>query len=86
MHNCRKSRQDGTHAADIIDIGKDLIAVKAALGHGHFLAWIEVEFSMSIDSAQRFMAVADRLGDQMPHGAVFQPSALYALAAPAKKS
>lgn len=69
-------------ASDIIEIGKDLIAVKEALGHGQFLPWIEAEFGMSADSAHRFMNVADRLGSQIPHGAEFQPTALYALAAP----
>lgn len=69
-------------AADIIEIGNDLIAVKSALGHGHFLKWIETEFGMSDDSAGRFMAVAQRLGDKIPHTAEFTPSVLYALAAP----
>lgn len=69
-------------ASDIVDIGRDLIAVKEAVGHGHFLSWIDAEFGMSEDSAQRFMGVAKRLGDQIPQNAVFDRTALYALAAP----
>jgi hypothetical protein len=69
-------------AQDIIEIGKDLAAVKDALPHGQFGKWIEAEFEMSQDTAGRFMNVAAKLKDQIPHGAEFQPSVLYALAAP----
>lgn len=68
-------------AQDIIEIGRDLIEVKAALGHGKFLGWIEAEFGMTDQSARRFMQVADRFGKSnmvldLP------PTALYELAAP----
>lgn len=53
-----------------------------ALGHGNFLPWIEAEFGMSEDTAGRFMQVASRLADKIPHGAEFAPSVLYSLAAP----
>lgn len=53
-------------AADIIEIGRDLIAVKKALGHGHFLRWIEAEFGMAERTAQRFMNISERLGDKVP--------------------
>ena len=46
-------------AEDIIEIGRDLLAVKASLPHGSFLPWIEAEFGMSERSARRFMQVAD---------------------------
>ncbi|KQP07497.1 hypothetical protein ASF28_10095 [Methylobacterium sp. Leaf99] len=46
-------------AADIIEIGRDLIEIKGQLGHGHFLPWIEAEFGMSVDTAHNFMRVAD---------------------------
>lgn len=67
-------------AEDIIEIGRDLIAVKAKLQHGQFLPWIEAEFEMSEAQAQRFMAVAKKFGNQIPQFAGFQPSVLYSLA------
>lgn len=65
----------------IIEIGKELIAVKADIGHGNFLPWLEAEFGWSYPTAARFMQVAERLGEisQIEN---FQPSALYALASP----
>lgn len=69
-------------ADDIIEIGRDLIAVKEAIGHGNFLPWIEAEFGMSDQSAANFMNVAKRFGGQNPNGLDFTPTVLYALAAP----
>jgi hypothetical protein len=42
-------------AQDIVEIGRELIAVKDRVGHGNFLPWIEREFRMSEDTAARFM-------------------------------
>lgn len=65
----------------IIEMGRELIRVKAALDHGQFGSWIDAEFGWSRDTAQRFMNVAQVFGGrEMPHGAVFQAKALYALA------
>lgn len=69
-------------AEDIVEIGRDLIRVKDLLGHGNFLPWIETEFGMSADTAGRFMQVAKNLSGRIPHGAEFEPTVLYALAAP----
>lgn len=69
-------------AQDIIEIGKDLIAVKEVLGHGHFLSWIEAEFGMSERTAYRFTNVAERLASKLATVATFTPSILYELAAP----
>ncbi|WLT39531.1 DUF3102 domain-containing protein [Synechocystis sp. B12] len=68
-------------AEDIIEIGKDLIAIKEKLPHGQFLPWIATEFEMSKESAGRFMSVASRFPDfrQIDE---FKPSLLYLLAAP----
>lgn len=67
---------------DIIEIGRDLIAVKASLGHGHFLRWIEAEFGMSVRTSQNFIAVAERFGDKYATVAHLAPAVLYTLAAP----
>jgi hypothetical protein len=69
-------------AADIIEIGRDLILVKDKLEHGQFLRWIEAEFGMHEQSARRFMHVAQRFGGKSNTVLDLQPSVLYALAAP----
>lgn len=67
-------------AADIIAIGNDLREVKAQIGHGNFLPWIEAEFSMSERSARRFMDCAESFKSATV--ADLPPTVLYALAAP----
>jgi Protein of unknown function (DUF3102) len=69
-------------AEDIVEIGRELIAVKDRVGHGNFLPWIEREFRMSEDMAARFMNVARNMATQISQGANFQLSILYALASP----
>lgn len=69
-------------AEDIIEIGKDLIAVKARLPHGQFLPWIEAEFGMHRMTASRFMQVAEQYGDKSNIVLHLDPTALYELAAP----
>ena len=64
---------------DIIEIGQHLIAVKNRIGHGNFGSWLDDTFGWSADTAQRFMAVTRAFGE-IPHGAVFEAKALYALA------
>ena len=71
-------------AEDIIAIGRKLIEVKARLGHGQFLAWLEAEFGWHRGTANRFMQVADAFSAvEMSQIATFAASALYLLAAPA---
>jgi NADH dehydrogenase/NADH:ubiquinone oxidoreductase subunit G len=67
---------------DIIEIGRELTAVKAELPHGQFLPWIEREFEMSHVTATQFMNVAERFGGQILNNLTFKPTVLYALAAP----
>jgi hypothetical protein len=43
----------------IIETGRDLIAMKAKLGHGFFLPWLEGELGIGERSAQRYMRVAN---------------------------
>lgn len=69
-------------AEDIIEIGKDLIAIKEKLPHGQFLPWIASEFEMSEPTAKNFMAVARRFGDKTLIISDFNPTVLYQLAAP----
>lgn len=52
-------RERGRRAtADMIEIGRDLMKVKAQLEHGAFLAWLHAEFAMSERSARYYMAAA----------------------------
>ncbi len=69
-------------AEDIIEIGKDLIAVKERLPHGQFLPWLREEFDMSEHTARRFMGVAREYGDKTRIVRDLEPTALYELAAP----
>lgn len=64
----------------IIEMGRGLIAVKERLGHGHFGTWLHAEFRWSADTANRFMNVAKRFGEN-PHIAESAThTALYLLA------
>lgn len=67
---------------DIIEIGRDLIAVKERIGHGNFLPWIEAEFGMAERTARNFMSVSERYGSKSAMVADLPVSALYELAAP----
>jgi DNA repair exonuclease SbcCD ATPase subunit len=77
-------------AEDIIAIGQDLIAVKARLREendnkrGLFLPWIKDEFDMSQVTANNFVQVAKRFGDEkiLSNFDNISVSVLYELAAP----
>lgn len=68
---------------DIIEIGRELTAIKAELPHGQFLPWIAAEFEMSRQTADNFTSVYERFGNgKLPIFSNFKPSILYALSAP----
>lgn len=69
---------------DMIEIGRQLIAVKAILEHGEFLAWIRVEFDQNIRDLQKSMQVAQMIPSSPNAGnyPLLSASALYLLAAP----
>lgn len=69
-------------AEDIVAIGGELVAVKAALGHGRFGDWLSAEFHWTDRVARRLMAVHERFKSDNLSDLAFGPSALYALAAP----
>jgi len=69
-------------AEDIVEIGSDLLAAKAALGYGHFSKWLQLEFSMSERTAANFIQVSERFSDTFANFAEVSPSILYMLAAP----
>lgn len=69
-------------AQSIVMVGQKLIEVKARLGHGRFLSWIQAEFEWSEPTAQRFMRVAQYFKSVNLTDLTIAPSALYVLAAP----
>lgn len=69
-------------AQSVVEVDRDLIAVKAALGHGHFLGWIGAEFGMSEWTARNYMRFAEVYGGISGTVPDLPMGALYELAAP----
>jgi hypothetical protein len=69
---------------DIIEVGKDLLAVRDALPHGQFGPWLAAEFGWTERTARNFMAVAEHFGPktEIISDLTIQPTAAYLLAAP----
>ena len=49
-------------AQNIIEIGKELTAAKQEVGHGNWANWLEENFQLNQQTANRFMRVAERFG------------------------
>jgi DNA repair exonuclease SbcCD ATPase subunit len=64
----------------IVENGRDLLAVKQDIGHGHFVNWIK-SLGISEDTAQRWMGAARNFGE-IPQSAVFDKTAIYLLSKP----
>ncbi|MBP0578980.1 DUF3102 domain-containing protein [Labrys sp. LIt4] len=69
-----------------IETGRDLREQKAALGHGHFLKWIDAEFGMSERTAQRLMSIADMIDSNPTNRTDLEQLSQYALRALAAPS
>jgi len=68
---------------DLIEVGSDLLAVKEALDHGQFGAWLRAEFGWAERTARNFMSVAERFGKSARVADLtIDPTAAYLLAAP----
>ena len=69
---------------DIIEVGQELVAVKDAVGHGHFGPWLRAEFGWTERTAQNFMSVAERFGGntKLISDLSIDATAAYLLAAP----
>jgi Protein of unknown function (DUF3102) len=70
-----------THDA-YIENGRDLIAVKALLGHGAFGKWLKAEVAISERTAQNLMGAAAPVDAESANIAVLPVTAIYRLAAP----
>jgi hypothetical protein len=69
------------HTADIVVIGRDLIAVKDRLAHGQFENWIERELGVGTRAAQYYMSVAKFTEGKDEHVSLLPPTSLRILAA-----
>lgn len=62
----------------VIAVGQQLIAVKNALDHGQFGAWLKAETPFAETTAQNYMRVAEKIGPKsamvadLPHKLVYQ--------------
>lgn len=81
-----RNRADEVRALDrgivhnVITIGRHLLAAKARLEHGQFTGWLQAEFGLSHSTANNYMAVAERFG-QNPNAVGNLPlRTVYALA------
>ena len=70
-------------AEDIFVIGRELMGVREFLPYGSYVDWLDVEFSLSVRQAYRFISVAERLsGKSFDIMSKLPPTTLYRLAAP----
>jgi hypothetical protein len=69
-------------AQDMVEIGERLIDIKARLGHGRFLSWLEAEFDWSVRTADNLMGVAEAFKFADFANLTIGKSALVALASP----
>jgi hypothetical protein len=67
--------------ADLIDIGRDLSAIKARLDHGQFTGWIEREIGIGIRTAQGYMAISKLAEGKNEIISLLPPSTVRMLAA-----
>ncbi|WP_406854381.1 DUF3102 domain-containing protein [Alsobacter sp. KACC 23698] len=65
-----------------LEIGRELCAVKETLPHGQFGRWIELEFGMTMRSAQNYMSAFTQFGDKHEILAHLPITTVYLLAAP----
>jgi hypothetical protein len=68
--------------ADLIDLGRHLIAAKQHIGHGLFIPWVEGEIGISGRTAQRYMAIAQLAEAKNDSVSLLPPTILHRLAAP----
>jgi len=66
-------------AADIVSIGKELLAVKGRLEHGQFGAWLQHYFAWSQPTASRMMQAAETFKSFNLNSLSIDQSALYLL-------
>lgn len=68
--------------SSIIDIGRELMKVKACLDHGQFGQWLKAEFGWTDRTARNYMSAADLANSKSETVSVLPANALYRLASP----
>ena len=68
-------------SVSIIESGRDLLDIKAKLGHGKFGDWLKFHFTMSERTAQNMMNAASAFGDTPTVVDVLPAATVYRLAA-----
>jgi len=66
----------------VLEMGRDLLAVKARLGHGRFGAWLHAEFGGVARTAQNYMMAAQAFAGKGEMVSYLPAATVYALAAP----
>jgi hypothetical protein len=66
---------------EVVAIGLDLLKAKELLKRGRWLPWLEAECGLSTRSAQNYMNVAERFGEQFARLANLRLETVYKLAA-----
>jgi hypothetical protein len=67
---------------DVIEIGRLLKDARKRLAHGEWLPWLQGEFRLSPDTAERFIHVHERFGKYRNMRNLPPPTVLYELAKP----
>ena len=64
LAHCKTSQEQARLARDVAaSIGAELVKMKAAVGHGKFMAWVEVNCSFKQKTAQNYMHFANSYHD-----------------------
>lgn len=69
-------------AQNIIEVGKELTAAKQEVPHGEWQNWLDENFNLSQQSANRFMRVAERFGNFQSIGSFSSTQLIQLLALP----
>lgn len=71
---------------EVIETGRDLLAVKDALEHGQFSAWVWSELGWAMTTAQNYMRAAAAFAGKSATVAHLPPTVIYKLASPSTPS
>ena len=66
---------------EAIEIGRDLLAAKAILGHGNFMPWLEIEFRWTDRTAANYMLAAEHFSSKSETVSNLPLATVYRLAA-----
>jgi Protein of unknown function (DUF3102) len=70
----------------VVEVGRELIAVKEEIGHGSFCRWITAEFAMTERTAQNYMAAATLAQEKSETVSYLPATILYRLGSTSPKA